>query len=549
MTVQEVDSGATAVWPPPPDGDEPVERPGPSPRSILLRAVPALLLALLLGWWLEPWVGVAVIVAATVITVTSLASPTAARGIERVLGAVSHWVGRILSAVVLTLVFAVIFVPVGLVRRVLRRDLLATGAPPPDSTWLARWGWTERRLPERSYASEQDLLGGRREGRLLWGIGVVAVLVLADLSIGTLLVDPPSDAPPPVDEGQGEASAIPALAGLAYVPQLFAEQFSAESGQYDALLGWRLEDTDGEHLNIVGEERVSTTTSAPGDPVVVWFFGGSAMYGFGQRDGHTIPSELVRLAEDDGIALEAHNFGTPAYVNWQGVDLFARLLTEREAPDVAVFYDGYNDLSMQLVDGPITEPSHVLARVHEERLTAPPPEVEATSWRDLRDWWADHSAVTNLWRRLEDRFGGGDEADVQLTEAEASAVPADVDVTATEAATADLLARGRDLAGALGEAYGVEVQFWFQPTLFTKGAVEGEEQLPSRAANRTPAWEPLIAALRAGFPPEVVDLADSLDGQPDPLFWDTVHTNEAGARLVAEAAWPTLREAVEQTGS
>ena len=39
----------------------------------------------------------------------------------------------------------------------------------------------------------------------------------------------------------------------------------------------------------------------------------------------------------------------------------------------------------------------------------------------------------------------------------------------------------------------------------------------------------------------MVDLADALDGHPDPLFWDTVHTNEAGARLVAEAAWPELR--------
>jgi lysophospholipase L1-like esterase len=49
-------------------------------------------------------------------------------------------------------------------------------------------------------------------------------------------------------------------------------------------------------------------------------------------------------------------------------------------------------------------------------------------------------------------------------------------------------------------------------------------------------------ALRADFPPDVVDLGDALDGHPEPLFWDVVHTNEEGARLVAEAAWPYLQE-------
>jgi hypothetical protein len=43
----------------------------------------------------------------------SLASPRAARGIEAVLGTVSHWVGRALSLLVLSLVFVLLFVPIG----------------------------------------------------------------------------------------------------------------------------------------------------------------------------------------------------------------------------------------------------------------------------------------------------------------------------------------------------------------------------------------------------------------------------------------------------
>ena len=42
----------------------------------------------------------------------------------------------------------------------------------------------------------------------------------------------------------------------------------------------------------------------------------------------------------------------------------------------------------------------------------------------------------------------------------------------------------------------------------------------------------------------MVDLADSLDGYPDPLFWDTFHTNETGVQLIARRAWPALQQAI-----
>ena len=538
-----VDPGAAALWPsPPPQDDSPA---GGRVRRALGRAVPAVVLAGLLAWLFDPWLGVLVLLAATVLTVVSLLSPAAARGIERAMAAVGLVVGRVISIVVLSLVFVVGFVPVGLISRLVRRDPLASNASRPGTDWLERWGWRERRLPDRTYASEQDLLGGRRSGRVVWAVGLVAVLLLADLAVGTLLGGPdPGTGEAPADEAGGGPTDIPALAGLDYVPQLFTEQFAAESGEVDPLVGWRLADMDGTHMDMVDGERASRRTEAPGDPVVVWFFGGSGMYGFGQRDDHTIASELVALAEDEGVAVEAHNFGTPAYVNWQGVALFSQLVTEREPPDVAVFYDGYNDLSMQLVDGPVSEPSHVLARVHRDRLTAPPPAATPTDAADVRAWWADHSGAVSLWRRVRDRLDE-DEPRSQLTEADASAVPADVDEAAVEAATADLLRRGRDLASAIGDQYGIEVRFWFQPTLFTKGAVEGEAQLIARAANRSPAWEPVTEALRADLAAAgVVDLGDALDGTTEPLFWDVVHTNEAGARLVAEAAWPSLRDAI-----
>lgn len=46
------------------------------------------------------------------------------------------------------------------------------------------------------------------------------------------------------------------------------------------------------------------------------------------------------------------------------------------------------------------------------------------------------------------------------------------------------------------------------------------------------------------MPDGVVDLSRIFDGEHDPIFYDTAHTNELGARRVAEAMWPELRAKV-----
>ncbi len=535
-TADVADPGADTVWPLAAEGTGPDR---PSPGRVVARGLPGLVVALLLGWLVDVRLGVIIALVAVTITVLALVWPPAARAIERVIAAVAFWVGRVLTAVILGVLFVVIFLPVGLISRLLRRDVLRLGEPRPGTAWLTRWNWVASRLPSRTYASERDLQSGRRAGRVAWAVGVVALLIGVDLILGTVLVEPPAEGPPPVTGGG--PTDIPALAGLPYVPKLFTEIFAAESGTYDPLNGWRLEDFDGRWINIADGERASHVSTAPGDPFVVWFFGGSAMYGFGQRDEHTLPSELVRRAEAEGIAIEAHNFGTPAYGHWQEVQLFNRLVTDHNAPDLVVFYDGYNDLTQQITLGPNPEPSHVLADVQRAQLEGT--DGEEVSWDDVRSFWADHSAATNLWRRVRDRFDD-DEPTVALTQAD-SVVSDDLDADSVVEDYLSVYARGRDLARAVAGAYGIDVQFWWQPTLYTKDPVDpGEDPLFDRAANRTPLWDPIIEDVRSALPAEVSDLSDALDDQDGPIFWDTVHTNEEGVRIIADAAWPLLQQAI-----
>ena len=73
------DPGATAVWPPAPEPDEPTGTGPPTPQ-VVTRALPALALALLLGWLTEPWVGLLIVLAAGLLTTVALLSPAAAGG-------------------------------------------------------------------------------------------------------------------------------------------------------------------------------------------------------------------------------------------------------------------------------------------------------------------------------------------------------------------------------------------------------------------------------------------------------------------------------------
>ena len=109
--------------------------------------------------------------------------------------------------------------------------------------------------------------------------------------------------------------------------------------------GDRLEDHATEHVNVRDGARMTLEARCQCPRLTVWFFGGSAAFGIGQRDEHTVASELVRIAEADGVRLEVRNFGAPAWTLWQEYEAFAARLIDPDErrPDIVVFYDGFND--------------------------------------------------------------------------------------------------------------------------------------------------------------------------------------------------------------
>lgn len=111
---------------------------------------------------------------------------------------------------------------------------------------------------------------------------------------------------------------------------------------------WRRPAFTGETIN-VDENGVRATWRPDGVPPgatkkTVWMFGGSTMWGSGAVDWETIPSQLNKALFAAGVYAEVINFGETGFVTSQELVFLLRLLSERERPDLVIFYDGFNDV-------------------------------------------------------------------------------------------------------------------------------------------------------------------------------------------------------------
>lgn len=494
---------------------------------------------------------VVVLVVAVLMTTATTVSPRAREWFDRAAAWIGHKVGTVLTVALLGLVQLVVFAPVAAVARLTRSDPMdPLAGGPVESRWLARAG-SDRPLPNRQYADEayRRRVGTGRApvGSPRWiraAVGGVTLLLLADVALGSLIVRLDRDDPVAFD---GPIFGFDPLAQEALADQPRAAELMADLGQVgigrpDPFIGWRFVPGvthQSELVNVVDGRRTTAETTVAGDAAEVWLFGGSTLYGSGQSDGATIPSVLVELAATDGIAINATNYGHPAYAQWQQVQLLeAELTSGADPPDLVVFYDGFNDLTLQTQFGVHEEPTHLF---FDAPATTPEstPSVAAT----VRTWWADHSAVALAVDRVRDAFG--DEPEIQIADVDAAPIET-IDPVAAGNAAGAIHRRGVDHVLALADAYDFAVRFFWQPFLYTKDPLTpAETELVDLPGYDTDVWLPMTEQVRATLREPVIDLSDALDGVDSSLFWDFVHTNEAGARLVAEAIFPYLLDALD----
>lgn len=278
--------------------------------------------------------------------------------------------------------------------------------------------------------------------------------------------------------------------------------------QYHPSLGWKNADVESPDLQV--RDGIRRSWTAEEEPVLeVWFVGGSALWGLGQRDFETIPSEIAKRAAEAGIPIKAVNLGVPGYAQWQEDADVGYRLSRGERPDLIVAYDGANDLTAMLYRAsegitPLDEPPN---RFHEdiERGTRYAPEDRG-----------EPASETALLAAFRSSYGAG----------------------------VDLLER---TAGA----YDVPTAFYFQPQYLS---TKPDPEVDGPVLEATPWMKPpsgdgernIIRQVRTQLPDQVVDLSEALDDAGAVTWFDPVHTNELGADLVADALWTTLQPRLEE---
>ncbi len=495
-------------------------------------------------------------------TGASLRFPAVASALDRVTRSVQRVAAAVLTFVMLIVIQLLVFTPIALVLRLVRRDPLSPGGNADQrSLWRAAPRASGRPLYRRQFAYERRAAGDegargrRRLGRPGVVLGLLAILVLLDVAVGALLHAG--------DQAGNVRAAVPNLSLLpsANVPAGRAEPWAKTLGlelghvyygqRYDPYLGWVMPDYNGRYVHVVGGIRRSyqAPDSQAKGAIQVFFFGGSSMFGVFQRDEETIPSQFARLAAADGIPVKVWNFGQIAYVNWQEVLQFQELLSSGHVPSLAVFYDGANELISQFRLGPHTVPSNVQARAFAELLpfggvSSPAAAPAQSPLAALYHAWANVSAVNWLSRTLRGV------PTVASTSSQLTLPPwagnqrQQAAQAGADAATVYL--RGVDLARRLALSYHVKTAFLWQPILYSKRPVANELQAPELLGTDPVAWRRAYGLAQTRLQRPVIDIANALNSVTSPIMYDFVHTNEAGANVVARVIYqrvlPTLRE-------
>lgn len=415
---------------------------------------------------------------------------------RRLLARVAPVLARVVAMMLMTVGFAVIILPAWLCNRLAGIDVL--GRPPA--------GWTPRDItPRRASSATAAHHHGKPSvsRRLLRATPVVLVV------IGLLVMTNRSTAPWADIVGLPVSEA--SFPGEPWGAEVLAQQFPTETEGYlriaDDPFGWELADYHSPYVNITDGFR--ETSTVPNPVYTVWLFGGSVTFGIGQRDDHTIASELVHLAMERGVLIEVVNFGVTAYSNWQSTEQFIERLEGGTKPDLAVF-DGINDwyAALERQKYGLFGPTEVVLRSVSE------------AERARRAARAERSGHQHVY-----------------------------DVTEIPALTVPQYRRGVRRARRAADAAGVDVVHFWQPELATMPLDRPlVREVIERANMDALNWSGEAAAYRqvidrSGVDP--IDITHIFDEVDQPIFFDSAHTNEAGARIEAEAIldhiWPLIR--------
>lgn len=511
------------------------------------------------------------LVVGTAAGILILAGVDVRAGIQR---GVRRFTAALRTAVAVVL-YVLVLLPLGVAHLWRRADPMGTGRTASGTGWHPATP-SEPHLATRTYRHERAGHTGPARASRSRGVrvatatarvvGAVVLVLAADAAIGAAwyrvapateptdseiargginigvgaMTDPPVvlNGPSAPVQPKDPREDLPAMAGYPWRHDYFQELQNVPI-TYWPYLQFRALPSVGRYININadGERRSYVAEGSSGDGVPdVDMYGGSTTYGEGQRDQHTIASELARLAEADGLPIRAHNRGVRGWVNWQEMLLFEQIAADPATrPDLAIFYDGANEYDAQsyAIRG---VPAHVglddislLMSGKNAATTQDNPDpsqsvAEVGMWGHLqllaRDY-RDTSAVTRAGRWVRSTVTGEPAQASAAKAVNAGELPPEVEFNSESDDVQPIYRRGQALINDIAERNDVAVQFFWQP--LQHGGFDHYD---------------------VGLEPPTIDLSQAFVGHDD-IFIDGTHHNEDGSVIAAEAIWKHLKPKVQ----
>ena len=141
-----------------------------------------------------------------------------------------------------------------------------------------------------------------------------------------------------------------------WVKDYYSEFSASNTAAWEPYVYWKRKPFSGKYINI-DDKGIRKTSfnphpfSADKTETKIFFFGGSTMWGSGVRDKFTIPSLTGAALSKQGHFVMITNFGESGFVFSQELIRLLNELRRGNIPDIAIFYDGANDIYSSLQSG------------------------------------------------------------------------------------------------------------------------------------------------------------------------------------------------------
>lgn len=378
------------------------------------------------------------------------------------------------------------------------------------------------------------LLSLLAQGWIILGVTLV-LLFVADLLLRAVLPVPATNAafdPGVIAPNRERAQAV---APDAWIAQYWREHAASRYTDWHSYVYWRRRPYTGALINI---DANGFRVTAPAPRQVqrrIWLFGGSTVWGTGNRDSGTLAAQLQQIYWERApeLGVRVQNFGEAGYVSRQSLMAFQSALACREQPaDLAIFLDGANDVFAALQAGVAGLPQNEDNRRREFNSSRQAGQL-------LRSWLMRLQGIARL-------------AGVSTTTLAESDLP-----KLAQQISNHYFAQVKQ-AQALGLRYGVDVIYAWQPTAFDRnpaiadevdivGASVAQHVQLQRMSTQQVTRIHERAQLAPGLP--IADLGHVFDEVAAPVFFDFVHLSEAGQRILALKLYQITIEGMRQRES